>query len=106
MEQVQCLNCGSYKVTSYNINEKIDPPLKEEKQMRPLLLVFLWISVMVWIFLITMNQIYPGISTILGVVLILLLIPSAKMMFTGKYTAVTKSKVAGYNYACLLCAYR
>jgi hypothetical protein len=50
VEQVQYPNCGGYKVTGYNINEKLDPPLKEEKQMRPLLLAFLWISVVGSIF--------------------------------------------------------
>ena len=95
-------------MTSYNVNEKIDPPLKEEKQLRPLYLAFLWISVVGSIFFYTaINQSHPGIIIIPGVSLILLLILGlAKMMFTGKYTAVTKSKVTGYNYTCSLCAYR
>ena len=63
--------------------------------MRPLLLAFLWISYVVWC------------VVLVGVSLIFLLTPGfAKLLFTGKYTKVTNSKVTGYNYACLLCAYR
>jgi hypothetical protein len=58
-------------------------------------------------FYMAVNQNYPGLILIPGVSFMLLLILGlAKMMFTGKYTAVTKSKVTGYHYTCLLCAYR
>ena len=89
--QVQCPNCGGYKITGSQITEKL--PKKEYRSISPLLLWGWRLCFVVATF------------TTFGVYLLVLLIPDIRRLtFSGLWPTITK--VVGFNHICMLCNYR
>ena len=91
-EQVQCPNCGGYRVVAFSqITEKL--PTKEYKPISPF-----------WIWLIRIG--FVVICFVAWGIPLLLLLSSdiRRLIFTGQVTMI--GKVVGYNYSCGLCNYR
>jgi len=93
-DQVQCPNCGGYKVSGSAIIEKVFP---EEREVRPLgtsYIIFFWVLFLTFVIL------------TLGIGLLFLFSSQIRKPLGGKQELVKTSRVAGYHYTCQLCGYQ
>ena len=88
--QVQCPNCGGYRIALSQVTEKL--PTKEYKPISPILL-WGWRFCFVVVCFMTFG----------GYLLVLFISDIRKLTFHGLWPTITK--VVGYNYSCALCNY-
>lgn len=89
-DQVQCPNCGGYRISFSQITEKLST-----KEYKPISQLLLW----GWRFCFVVTCVIT-----FGLYLLVLLIPDIRRLtFSGLWPTTTK--VVGFNYACALCNY-